>query len=245
MFILLKWVIVGIVASVVGLALRSLWMYLKRQRVYLLNKYWRPVNVGLLVFVIWILWELFLLTAIATDDGKTWLDALGECDDRFIWGDCISNAHQNFFSLFLLSRLLLKAAVAGILAAILLKIDSVVIKILTDAHGDTGKKNDSGKPSRIGKWFARFRRRKSGDQSAPSAKKKPPTHDRPEQTDPVVNKVVATGKDKPVEKKDNGKPSRIGKWFARFGRRKSGDQSALSAKKKPLANPGAESHELK
>ena len=194
MLILLKWVIVGIVASVVGLALRFLWKYLKRQRVYLLNKYWRPVNVGLLVFVIWVLWELFWLIMIATDDGKTWLSALDKCVDPleewFIWSECRFNAHMDLLFPFVLAQSLLKAAVAGILVAFFLKIDSVVNRILTDAHGDTGKKKDNDDPliksarTAIGNTVkavgriatsARdsvgkiFRRRKKDNQPAPSA----------------------------------------------------------------------------
>ena len=137
MLILLKWVIIGITTTVAGLVLRFLWKHLKDQRDRLLEAYWRPAKVGLLVFAIWILWELFLPTMIDTDDGKIWLDALDKCDDRFIWDECISKAHMAYFFPSLLLVFLLKAAVAGMIAAFLLKIDSVVNRILTVAHADT------------------------------------------------------------------------------------------------------------
>ena len=188
----LQLAVYGVTATVIGFALRFLWKHLKDQRARLLKVLWRPAKVGVLVFAIWILWELFLLTAIATDDGKTWLDALEECDDRFIWGECISDAHRAYFFPFLLPVLLLKAVMAGILVAFFLKMDPIVrrvivaekdektprqtlrkriansIKSTRDSVSNKRKKLLGFRPWKI------FGRRKKDDQSAPSAGKKQP-----------------------------------------------------------------------
>ena len=145
MLIFLKLVIYGITATVAGLALRFLWKHLKDQRIRLLEAYWRPVRVGLLVFAVWILWELFWLIRMETSDRQTWLDALEVCrvsdanPDIATTRNCGFNAHLVYFP-YLLALSILKAAVAGMLAASLLIIDPVVIRILTVARGDTDKK---------------------------------------------------------------------------------------------------------
>ena len=141
MLILLKWVIIGITTTVAGLALRFLWQHLKDQRDRLLEAYWRPAKVGLLVFAIWILWELLWFFMMGTDDKIDWLNEL-KCAPPFAeshtWSGCRFKAHMAYFFLVLLPLSIPKAAVVGILAAILLIIDPVVIRILTVARGDTG-----------------------------------------------------------------------------------------------------------
>ncbi len=140
----LKFAISGIAATVAGLALRYLWKHLKDQRVRLLDAYWRPAKVGLLVFLVWILLELFGDYMLDTTDSKTWSDDLKKCGPPFLESlkldGCRLDAHLAYFFPFLLPVLLLKAAVAGMIAAFLLKIDPVVNRILTDARADTGKK---------------------------------------------------------------------------------------------------------
>ena len=139
MFIL-KLVIYGITASIFGLALRYLWKHLKDQRIRLLKAYWRPARVGLLVFAIWILWEMLWFYTIGINEKPDWAKMLKGCGDNseeLSWFSfCGIYAHGLYF-LYLLVLSILKAAVVGILAAFLLKMDPVVKKILTVAHADT------------------------------------------------------------------------------------------------------------
>ena len=207
--------IYGIAATVAGFALRYLWKHLKDQRVRLLDAYWRPAKVGLLVFSVWILWELFGSYMLDTTDSKTWLDALKECGPPFLESSrlnrCRLHVHSAYFFPFLLPMLLLKAAVAGMIAAFVLKIDHVVNRILTDARADTGNKKpkqtlkeriaNTAKSTRDSVSNKRkkllgfrpwkiFGRRKKDAQSAPSADQAAPM-------DPVVRRGIA---------RENGKP---------------------------------------
>ena len=132
MFIL-KLVIYGITASIFGLALRYLWKHLKDQRDRLLKAYWRPARVGLLVFAAWILWELLWFYTIGINDKPDWAKILKGCGDNsegwYQFSFCGIYAHMAYF-LYLLALSIPKAAVVGILAAFLLKMDPVAKNII-------------------------------------------------------------------------------------------------------------------
>ena len=211
----LQLAIYGITATIVGLALRSLWKYLKNQRGRLLDVLWHPVRLGLLVFVVWILWEMLWFYTIGINDKPDWARILKGCGDNSeelsLFSFCGFYAHMAYF-LYLLALSIPKAAVVGILVAFFLKMDPIVRRIIATEKGKPRKKNDNGEPSRIGKWFAGFRpgkifrRQKKDNQPAPSAEKKQPAYDRPKQMDAVVQGVIVTEKGILGEKKDSDDP---------------------------------------
>ena len=154
MLIFLKLVIYGITATVAGLALRFLWKHLKDQRIRLLKAYWRPVRVGLLVFAAWILWEMLWFYTIGINDKPDWAKILKGCGDNsegwFQFSFCGIYAHMAYF-LYLLALSIPKAAVVGILAAFLLKMDPVVNNILAIENDiSTNKKPKQTLKERIG-----------------------------------------------------------------------------------------------
>ena len=133
-------------AAVVWLAVKYLWPRLKKYQIQLLRAHWSPWKVGLLVFFIWMLVEIFV-SFVVFDIGD-WVskEVVLECDGELtpsVWGIC-NFAERALTVFFWLVLAFPQAALAGVIMALLLKADGGVRRTLAKANADLPVPDDQG-----------------------------------------------------------------------------------------------------